>query len=449
MCIIALSPAGVELPDEEDIKHMFRRNPDGAGFAIQGDIDGDGVFKVKYQKGFMNVDDFIEALGPRDKLKDFNVAMHFRIKTHGNVDKGTTHPFPLSNQYNDLRQTEGRGPVLFHNGTFSGLGGKSHPDASDTQDFVIGVAMKYLHGARMPGAVAQAVVNQIAGACRVLIMYEKENFPLLKLGQWYEHKGNWYSNMGYRDETTYGGVSYSNSSYHYHKPSYQSSICKYRELDEWGCNIAEQAWPDKTGWIRCESQARFDKILEYGKERRDRNGVDSCLFAATQDTVWYINEDMWEFYTQDRATDVELRAEEEYYLESLGYTYDEDYICFDDEEQMLDWMDSARPISSYEVMFNRKHWYIDTINLEAFTDEGIKKMFKTGEQGHVKKYLKEDGSIVQHGIESRMYGYPTDDDPDDATPLLGMGYTRDEEDETEEEYQKALKEAISEEYGGA
>lgn len=430
MCIICLSPAGVELPDEEDIKYMFKRNPDGAGFAIQGDLDGNGGFKVKYQKGFMNVDDFLEALGPRDKLKDFTVAMHFRIKTHGNVDRGTTHPFPISNQYNELRKTEGEGPILFHNGTFAGLGGKADPNSSDTQDFVIGVATKYLSGARMPGAVAQAVVEQIVGYCRVLIMYEKENFPLLKLGQWYEHKGNWYSNMGYRSETSYEGTNYNNSSMHYHKRNDATSLC-VNDIDEWGCNVAEYAWPDETGWIRCSSKERFERILEYGKERKIRNGLDSCLFARTGEKVWYINEDAWEFYTDDRTDDVMMREEEEGYFAALGYTEDEDYIYFDDEEQMLDWMDTAQTVSSYEVIFNKKHWYVDTINLEAFTDKGIKKIFKTGEQGHVKRYLREDGSLIQHNIRPRMYGYPTDDDDDDATallPTIAGEYDPDEEE---------------------
>ena len=113
MCIICLKPAGVDLPSDDEIKYMFEHNPHGAGFAIQGDTRGDGVFRVEYHKGVMNVDDLLEALGPREKLKNLTVAIHCRIKTSGETDKFTTHPFPISNQYADLRKTDGEGAVLF------------------------------------------------------------------------------------------------------------------------------------------------------------------------------------------------------------------------------------------------------------------------------------------------------------------------------------------------
>ena len=96
MCIICLKPQGVDLPEDKEIKYMFEHNPHGAGFALQGDIHGDGRFLVEYHKGFMNVDDLLEALGPREKLKDLNVAIHCRIKTSGETDQFTSFIFHLT-----------------------------------------------------------------------------------------------------------------------------------------------------------------------------------------------------------------------------------------------------------------------------------------------------------------------------------------------------------------
>ena len=90
MCVIAFSPKGNEAPTEKQIKEMFKKNPDGAGYAWD-----DGA-TVHFKKGFMNVDDLLEDLGPLEKWKDKNLAMHFRIGTAGKNDKKTTHPFPLT-----------------------------------------------------------------------------------------------------------------------------------------------------------------------------------------------------------------------------------------------------------------------------------------------------------------------------------------------------------------
>lgn len=455
MCIICLKPAGVDLPSDDEIKYMFERNHDGAGFAIQGDLDGDGGFKVRYKKGFMNVDDLLEALGPREKLKDLNVAIHCRIKTHGEVDKGTTHPFKLSNQYSDLRELEGSGAVLFHNGVISGLGGLINEKSSDTQDYVVGVAMRYMANPRMPGAISKKIVEQITGSSRILILYPKKNFPMIKIGTWYEHKGCFYSNMGYKSETSttkwsgYGDYDYERPSSYYHHSS--TGANKWKELDEWGCNVGKCAWPSSTeDWIRFDDD-RWKLVMGQAKDVKEIAGEKTCIFGISDTRRWVIDEDNKQIYTYARAEDVALRQDEEDYIYGMGYDVNDGYIMFDDEEEMLEWLEMAKRVSDYVYKFGNELWYIDTVSLEAYTEKGIKKLFGVGQQGHVRKWLERDGTLAGHyGYERRGYGYPTDDDPDDATPLLASGYSREHEDEDDEEYQQALKEALEEEsYTGA
>ena len=399
MCIICLKPAGVDMPSDKQIKHMFEKNPHGAGFALQGDIHNDGRFLVEYKKGFMNVDDLIEALGPKDKLKNLTVAIHCRIKTSGETDKFTTHPFPISNQYADLRKTEGSGPVLFHNGVFTSLGGLVDKNSSDTQDFVVGIASRYLKKAKMPSKLAQAIIGEVVGSCRVLILYPHRNFPLLRWGDWHEYKGCYFSNTGYLDEDKpeedwrekYWGSA--------------SSYCRYnysgsREYDEWGCNIAPYAWPRQDeDWIRF-TPSRWQTLQGVMRDiEEDKEGTITCTFAVTGPQKWIVDEKKHQIYTEDRLPDVELREDEEDYLEGIGYTYDEDeYIQFGDEDELLYFCDSARKKGDYEYEFNGKLWYIDTVNMEAYTDKGIKALFPTGEQGHAKNAFKKEGFYQQHAL---------------------------------------------------
>lgn len=433
MCIICLKPAGVDLPSDEEIKHMFTRNPHGAGFALQGDIHNDGRFLVEYHKGFMNVDDLLEALGPREKLKDLTVAIHCRIKTSGETDKSTTHPFPISSIYGDMKKLDGSGAVLFHNGIFSGLGGIIDPKSSDTQDFVAGIATRYLKNAKMPNKIAQTIVGKIAGDCRVLVMYPKRTFPILRLGTWYEHKGCYYSNTGYKDETYsssyYGGYGSYRSS-HYHRKTDSSNY--RREIDQWGCNVAEYAWPSEDDdWIRF-SDDRWENLKRAIKDKEEKGGETFVTFTCTGKKQWILDEDYKEIYTPAERETAKLRQDEEEYIaeqEEDALIYREDgYIWFEDEETMLNWIEKCKPIGPYEYRFNGETWLIDTDNLEAYTEEGIKTYFKSGEVGHVRKSLRETGSYLEHA-KSTKFIY--DDDEDDVRGLLPMPVDDDYEEELE------------------
>ena len=419
------------MPSDEEIRYMFSHNPHGAGYALQGDIKGDGVFRLEYHKGFMNADDLIEALGPREKLKNLTVAIHCRIKTSGETDKFTTHPFPICNQYGALRKTDGyssrleevdedwKGAVLFHNGVFTGLGGLINPNSSDTQDFVVGVANRYLKKANMPSKVCQQIVGQIVGTCRVLILYPNKKFPMLKMGTWYEHEGCWYSNMGYKQETavtTYSGYD------HYHN-SYAAKRNWRTELDEWGCNIAQYAWPsEEDDWIRFDDE-RWKNIENAVRDREEKNGEVIVHFNSTGKKEWIFDEDMKQIYTADRREDVKLREDEEDYLidtmENGAIYSDHGYMWFEDDIVLENWMENiAKKVGEFEYKFKGETWYVDTLNCEAYTEEGLRHWFETNEIGHVRKDLKTKGYHTQHSKDA-VFDIP--DDEDDVASMLGYG----------------------------
>ena len=134
MCIIVAKNKGVELPTKKTLKQCFERNKDGAGIMYVKDN------KVIIEKGLMTFQEFYQKL--RSIKREFGgdltnkaIVMHFRIGTHGENDKATTHPFPISSNFNDLRATYFETDIgMVHNGIISAYNYDSV--LSDTQTFI-------------------------------------------------------------------------------------------------------------------------------------------------------------------------------------------------------------------------------------------------------------------------------------------------------------------------
>ena len=114
MCIIAIKNKGINMPSAETLQTMFYNNPDGAGFMYAIDK------KVYIRKGYMSFEEFngaIDRLSSKYDIASLPLVMHFRIATSGNVDKGTTHPFPVSSKRKILRRLKFTSDLaVVHNG---------------------------------------------------------------------------------------------------------------------------------------------------------------------------------------------------------------------------------------------------------------------------------------------------------------------------------------------
>ena len=109
MCIISVSLEGRKFT-EEDLKKMWDANPHGAGIAW---LEGS---KVRVRKGFMKFDKFIEFY--QEKIPPVMHAVHFRLRSAGEVSPQLTHPFRIDTI--DMHELEYIAKaVLFHNGTVS------------------------------------------------------------------------------------------------------------------------------------------------------------------------------------------------------------------------------------------------------------------------------------------------------------------------------------------
>lgn len=178
---------------------MWEHNPDGAGYAFVGKQG-----KVKFKKGFMKLEDLLADLEPqREKLKQTYFAIHFRIGTSGKNDEHTTHPFPISTDFGQLRKLEGEeDAVLFHNGVL-GEGKIINELSSDTQDFVAATEplfRRYSHSKARDKFIAGATTGS-----RLLLMYR--NGKIKMYGTWSKDGELWVSNTYYQYNTrTFGSL---------------------------------------------------------------------------------------------------------------------------------------------------------------------------------------------------------------------------------------------------
>lgn len=131
MCIIWIKNKGLDLPTKEVIETMCENNPHGNGFCYAENG------KVIIKKGFMDFESFYEALVRIPNIKDINLVGHCRITTHGSTSKGNCHPFPLSNNIEDLKKSEINTDVaIIHNGVIRSIEADKKNDLSDTMTYI-------------------------------------------------------------------------------------------------------------------------------------------------------------------------------------------------------------------------------------------------------------------------------------------------------------------------
>lgn len=132
MCIIAIKPAGIAIPDVKTIETMYRNNPDGAGLMYS-----DGA-AVHIRKGYMSLKAYKAAIKELEKEIDTlwtPIVFHCRIGTHGKNIAENTHPFPVSDKLGLLRKIRTKTSLgVAHNGIIDITPGNK--DISDTMEYI-------------------------------------------------------------------------------------------------------------------------------------------------------------------------------------------------------------------------------------------------------------------------------------------------------------------------
>ena len=213
MCIIAVSGNNIVPLDKEVLQRCFTKNPDGAGYAFWAD---DSLWHV--HKGYMTFPEFWASYEAQKFSKDDYVVCHFRIGTSGSKDAGNTHPFPITDDVDIMRQTAFKvRNILIHNGVI----GKGETIPSDTMCFVRDYAYPLLKFAKKEERLLEILREASEDARNRWFLTVGPTIHMW--GNWEKSEEGWeFSNTGYEKPitTTYNAQNWNN---------YQARRRGYRE----------------------------------------------------------------------------------------------------------------------------------------------------------------------------------------------------------------------------
>ena len=187
MCIVIYQPKGKQV-QKAILQKAFENNPDGAGFMVQKDKEAPYMMK-----GFFDFDKFYKSYLPFSK-GDYNVAIHFRIATHGTVNKDNCHPFKISSDIADTVLFNGRADsLIMHNGIISSIMTPRNLSYSDTMNFIAKILcwMKDLKSKDLT-----EVLENLESYSKFCIM--RKGFDPILAGLFIEDRGIFYSNSTYK-----------------------------------------------------------------------------------------------------------------------------------------------------------------------------------------------------------------------------------------------------------
>ena len=177
MCILIHHPANVAF-DDELLNDFYSHNPDGFGAMY---VDNNGNIVVTKTLGKPAE---INALY-RDTLKGRECIIHYRMKTHGDIDLDNCHPYKITD---DL--------WMAHNGILS-MGNPIDPAKSDTWHFIEYILKPAVTA--NPDIILnldyQAYLEKMIGSSnKFAFLHSSGEIIVLNYDAGVEHQGAWLSN---------------------------------------------------------------------------------------------------------------------------------------------------------------------------------------------------------------------------------------------------------------
>lgn len=176
MCIAILNTTG--LISLKTFKTCWTANPDGAGLCY---YDGQRIRTLKEMK---SVKEFHRAYSDiRLKHPGIDIAIHFRIATHGRINITNCHPFKVSDD-----------TAFIHNGVINGL--PASTEFSDTYMFNETI-LKQLPADFILNTAINTLLGEFIGYSKLVIISGNNSVIINEeLGMW--DGQNWYSNSSYK-----------------------------------------------------------------------------------------------------------------------------------------------------------------------------------------------------------------------------------------------------------
>lgn len=236
MCIAIYKP-GMKSISKEILKECFDSNKDGCGFAYIN-TDHFGVKRIKVYKTMV----FESFYKQYERASRFNpespFLIHFRIATHGTVDKFNCHPFYINNK-----------TVFIHNGIISGV--SKDAKRSDTQMFNAEFLQHIDDTMLLKDGPIKKLIEKFLVGSKIVIMNLDGDVAIYNesSGNWSD--GVWYSNYSWKPtQRTY---------YHQKGNSITVDSNKYRKS------------LSNTSFHKCEECGTYNQLVRM---RAFRNGID-------------------------------------------------------------------------------------------------------------------------------------------------------------------------------
>jgi predicted glutamine amidotransferase len=173
-------------------KNCWNANPDGAGLTY---FDGQQIQILKEMKSVKQFHaDYLEI---RKKHPSIDIAIHFRIATHGKINTTNCHPFKINKK-----------SAFIHNGMISAI--EKSAEFSDTYLFNE-IILKNLPANFTTNSATIDLISHFIGYSKLVIISGKDSLIINEhLGHW--NGGDWYSNDSYKDKIQYTSVKYTKKS---------------------------------------------------------------------------------------------------------------------------------------------------------------------------------------------------------------------------------------------
>lgn len=182
MCIIILRPANTEL-SEDKLFNSFQSNPDGAGFCYIS-TDYAQVSRLKIVKA-MDYATFLKKYKRAVKNNpESPFLIHFRIATHGTVDKFNCHPFKINKKM-----------AFVHNGIISSM--PKDAKMSDTQMFNELILKKLPSGWDTNPSIKLLLEKFLVGS-KIVTLNVNGHVEIYNESSGHWKDGCWFSNTSYQ-----------------------------------------------------------------------------------------------------------------------------------------------------------------------------------------------------------------------------------------------------------
>lgn len=314
MCIIVAKEKGKELPFKKTLKRCFENNSDGCGLMYVRDG------KVVIDKGYMTFGDFYKRLKALKRefgndLKDKALVMHFRIGTAGRNSAENTHPYPITNNTDLMKELDLECELgIAHNGIISEYNptkqADKDADLNDTKIFIRDYISRFLelNTEFYKHSFARNLILEESKHNKFAILDTKEN--IYTIGDFVEDNGIKYSNTTYKSYSYYGGV-YSSKYYDYYDDYY---------YDDWYSKAKTK-------------QDEYDEYAELGNPYDDYDFENIDLSTEDYNTFWelidaqelvVIDNYKNQYYVGDENGVKELRDTQDYAIDVDNNIYEID-----------------------------------------------------------------------------------------------------------------------------